>query len=127
MDMQVIHLLAAVCIAIDDQPITGFSDALLTCEIARHDEHVANQRFILVGNVIGCRYGFIGDDEYMHRCCRSNVQKRDHARVTVEHGRGQVASDDLLKKRRNFIRLRCFRGDQDYQELPKPTGRNVTP
>jgi hypothetical protein len=106
MYMQVIHLLAAMCIAIDDQPIAALGDALLSCKIACHDEHVANQRFILVGNIIGCGYGFIRDNEYMHRRRRADVQKRNHARVAVQHGRRQVAGDDLLKKRRHFIRLR---------------------
>ena len=79
MHMQVIHLLAAMCIAIDDQPIAALGDALLSRKIARHDEHVANQRFIFVSNIIGCGYGFVRDNEYMHGRRRTNVQKRDHS------------------------------------------------
>ena len=74
--MQVIHLLAAVCIAIDDQPIAALGDALLPRQIARHDEHVADQRFILVGNVIGRRNGLIRHNQNMHRRRRVEYPKK---------------------------------------------------
>jgi hypothetical protein len=51
--MQVIHLLAAIRIAIDDQPVAAVGNPLLSREVARHDEHVADQRFVRVGDVIG--------------------------------------------------------------------------
>jgi hypothetical protein len=63
MHMQVIDLLAAVRIAIDDQPITAFRDALLARKIASHDNHVSNQRFILVGNIVCGGNGFVRDDQ----------------------------------------------------------------
>ena len=51
--MQVVDLLAAVRIAIDDQSIAAICDSLLPGEVARHGEHMADQRFVLVGNVVG--------------------------------------------------------------------------
>ena len=62
MHVQVIHLLAAMRIAIDNQTVAALGDPLLSCEIARHYKHVANQRFILVGNIIGGGNGFVRDN-----------------------------------------------------------------
>jgi len=100
--MQVIYLLAAIRIAIDDQPITALCDALLPGEIARHDEHVSDQRFILVDNVVGGGDGFVRDNQYMYGGRGSDVQKSDHARIAMEHRRRQITADDFLKKRRHF-------------------------
>src|ERR1700730_12925297 len=67
MHMQVIHLLAAMRVAIDNQPITAFGDALLSRQITRHDEHMTDQRLIIVGNIICRGDGFGRHDQYMHR------------------------------------------------------------
>jgi hypothetical protein len=104
--MQVIHLLTAVCIAIDNQAVAAFGNALLPRKIARHEKHVADEPFILVGDVIGGRNWLVWDYQYMYRSRWSNVQERDHSRVTVEHCRRQITRDYFLKKRSHFIRLR---------------------
>ena len=49
--MQVIDLLPAMRVAVDDQPIAVFRNALTLGEIARDREHMADQRFVFVGNV----------------------------------------------------------------------------
>src|SRR3979490_1917455 len=77
MHMQVVDLLTAIRVAIDDQPITALSDAPLPREIARHDEHMPDQRFIVVGNIVGGGNGFVRDDQNVHRRCRFDVQKSD--------------------------------------------------
>ena len=51
MHVQVVDLLTAVRIAIDDQPIAAPSDALLPGDVARNDDHVADQRLIVVGDI----------------------------------------------------------------------------
>src|SRR5271155_367126 len=87
MHMQVIHLLATVCIAINDQPVAALRDTLLSGKVARYDEHVADQGFIFVGNIIGGGNGFVRDNEYVHRGRGANIQERDHSRIAVQHGR----------------------------------------
>jgi hypothetical protein len=102
MDVQVIDLLAAVRIAVDDQPITAVGDALLSREIARHDEHVSNQRFIFVGDIVGGWNGLVRDNEYVDGGCGPDIQKSNDAGIAVEHRCRQLAGDDFLEKRRHF-------------------------
>jgi hypothetical protein len=55
--MQVIDLLAAVRVAVDDQAIAALGDALLPRQIARDDDHVSDERFVRVVDLIGGRNG----------------------------------------------------------------------
>jgi hypothetical protein len=101
-DVQVIDLLAAVRIAIDDQPITALGDALLPRQIASHDEHVSNQRLILIGNIVGGGNGFVRDYQYVHGGCGPDVLKGDDAGIAVEHVSRQLTGYDFLEKCRHF-------------------------
>jgi len=59
MQVQVIDLLPAIGVAIDDEPIAALGDSLFAREIARDDDHVSDQRRIVILYIIRCRDGFM--------------------------------------------------------------------
>ncbi len=63
--MQVIHLLPAVRIAVDDQAVAVIGDAELSGQIPRHQEQSADQRSVAIRNVVGGGMGLLG----MMRMC----------------------------------------------------------
>ena len=61
MQVQVVDLLAAVRIAIDDEAVAAFGDPLLTGEVARHDDHVADRvTSSSSSDVVGVGMGLFG-------------------------------------------------------------------
>ena len=83
-------------------------DALLTRQITRHDDHVPDQGFILIGDIVSSGNRLIRHDQNMHGGRRPDIQEGNDARVAVKHGGRQVAGDDFLEKRRHFICLQAF-------------------
>src|ERR1035441_6524444 len=59
MQMQVIDLLSAIGIAVDHEAIAALCDSLFARKIARDDDHVSDQRRVLILYIIRCRNGFM--------------------------------------------------------------------
>src|SRR6266700_5717022 len=99
MQVQVVDLLAAVGIAVDDQSVTALGNGMLAREVARDDNHMSEQRLVIVFDVVRRRDDLVWDDQDMYRCDGSNGQKRDDARMPVENLGRQLAGNDLFEKR----------------------------
>ena len=95
--MQVIHHLAAVLVAVDDEPEAVFGDAFGLRDVARHDEHVAERALVLVAHVVDRGDRLVRDDEHVHRRLRADVAERGDAIVLVDDGGGNLAGDDLFE------------------------------
>ena len=115
MQVQVIHLLAAVRIAIDDESVAAFRDPALSGQIASHDDHMANEGLVGVLDVIGRRDGLQRDDQQVHGRGGTDVREGDHARIPIHDFRGEFSHDDLLKKCGHFDAFQT-QGPQEYQE-----------
>ena len=83
-------------IAIDDEPVALLSDALLPGEIARHGEHVPDQRFVLVRDVVRRRDHLIGHDEDIRRRPRPYVTKGGDA-VVAEWNSTCGSSPEMIR------------------------------
>jgi hypothetical protein len=59
MQVQVIDLLSAIGIAIHNEAIAALGDSLFARKIARDDDHVSDQRRIVILYVIRCRDGLM--------------------------------------------------------------------
>ena len=77
--VQVVHLLAAVRIAIDDEPVAALRDPALSRQIARDDDHMTHEGLVGVLEVISRRDGLHGNDQQVYRRGRTDVHERDHA------------------------------------------------
>src|ERR1700733_13661842 len=104
MEMQVIDLLAAVGIAVQDESIAALGDAVLTRQVAGDDHHVSNQRLILVGDIVRGRNRLVRHDEDMYRGGGSDVQERNDPRIAEDDVCGQLPRYDFLEKRRHVER-----------------------
>ena len=74
--MEVGDRFAAVRTIIDDQPEAGFMKALLTGNLLRHVEQVAQKRFVGVGTGRDAGYLLLRDDKEMDRSLRIDVVER---------------------------------------------------
>src|SRR5580704_1460744 len=107
MEMQVVDLLAAVGIAVQDEPIAALGDAVLARQVAGDDHHVSEQRFILVGDIVRGRNWLVRHDEDMYRGGGSDVQECDDPRIAEDDVGGQLPRYDFLEKRRHVERSRA--------------------
>jgi DNA polymerase III subunit delta len=96
--MQVIHLLPAVAVAIDDEPVTSLGNAELAGKVTRHDKHAPDQRPVGVADVVGCGDGLVGDDEDMHGRPGLNVPEGRDFLVAVDNIGRQLPGDDAFKQ-----------------------------
>jgi hypothetical protein len=86
-----------VCVAVDDQAVTVSGDAFVACQITRHSDHMADQRCVFVGDVVGGGDGFIRHDQDMHRRARVDVAKGRDLRVAVHDVSRQLTGDDAFE------------------------------
>ncbi len=56
MQVYVVNLLAAIAVAVENGAISTLGDALFFCQIAGDQKHVAQQRCVVLTNVIDCGY-----------------------------------------------------------------------
>ena len=96
--MQVVDLLTAVAVAVDDQPIAVLRDAFTLGKITRHREQMPDQRLVLISDIVGGGDEFVGNNEDVGRSARPDVAKGRHQLVTIDNVGGQLARDDALKK-----------------------------
>src|SRR5690606_29340070 len=101
--VQVIDLLPAVRVAVDDQPVAVLGDALLAGQVARHHEHPADQRRVFVSDVVGGGNDLVRDDQDVHRCARVDVAKGGDLFILIEDVRGQFAGRDAFEERRHEV------------------------
>lgn len=101
MDVQVIDFLSAVLVAVDDEPVAVLGDALVPREVARHGEHVADERLVIVADVVGGRNRLVWHDQDMDRRTRMDVAEGRHAFVPVQDRGRQFARDDALEQCRH--------------------------
>jgi hypothetical protein len=99
--VQVIDLLSAVPVAVDDEPVAILGDALAAREVARDDEHMTDQCLIAVGDVVRRRYRLVGNDQDVGRRPRMDVAEGRDALVLVDDVRRQFAPDDALEEGRH--------------------------
>ncbi len=97
--MQVEHHLPAMLVAVHDESKAVFGNAFTLRDVACHHEHVAEQAFVIVGDVVDGGNGLVRYDEHVHRRLRTDVAKCDHALVLVHDGRRNFPGDDLLENR----------------------------
>ena len=88
-----VYLLAAMRIAVDDQPVAVFRYSFFPGKIARHDHHVSYQGLILIRDVVGRGNHFIRNDEDMHRCRRTNVE--EGKKLLRESGLPVLTANDI--------------------------------
>jgi len=103
MEMKVGHCLASVVAMIDDEPVSGASDAKFFPETGRDDEEMTEE---LLVSWLDVRYA--GDwldrhDEQMHGRLRLNIPEGEAILITVDDIGRDFARDDPAKERR----LRC--------------------
>jgi len=96
--VQVIDLLSAVAVAVDDEAVAFFRDALALRKVTRHGKEVADQRLVLIGNIIGSRDALVGNDQNVRGRARSDVAKSRNELVAIDDVGGQLARDDALEK-----------------------------
>src|SRR5436190_22900116 len=97
MHVQVVHHLPAVLVAVDYEPETVIGDAFGPGDVARHDEHVAQGAFVLVAYSVDGRDRLVRNDEYVHRCLRTDVAEGRDPVVLVHEGGGNFTRDDFLE------------------------------
>jgi len=115
MQVQVIHLLSAVRIAIDDETGSRFSRSALSGQIASHDDHMPmrDSSASSMSSVVGMASK---DDQQVYGRGGTDVHEGDHAantRYTISAG--SSLRDDLLKKCGHFYASES-QGPQEYQE-----------
>ena len=98
MHMQVIHLLPAVGVAVDDQSIAILGNALAFREIARNREHMTDQRLVFIGDVVRCCDGLVRHDQQMHGSSRMNIPKGSDSIILVNDIGRQFAFDDAFEE-----------------------------
>src|SRR5918993_3774706 len=81
--VQVVNLLPSVLIAIDDEPIATLGNAFPFRQIARHRVEMADQRFILVRNVIRGWDHLVGHDENVYWGAGTDVPEGGNAFVPI--------------------------------------------
>jgi DNA polymerase III subunit delta len=96
--VQVIDLLSAVAVAVDDEAVAFFRDALALRKVTRHGKEVADQRLVLIGDIIGGRDALVGNDQNVRGRARSDVAKSRNELVAIDDVGGQLARDDALEK-----------------------------
>ena len=101
MHMQVVHLLTAVPVAVDDQPVTVFGDAFATRQITRDREHMTDEGFIGILDVVGGRDRLVRHDQHMHGCTGLDVAKRRDPIILVDDVARYFARDDAFEQRRH--------------------------
>jgi DNA polymerase III subunit delta len=96
--VQVIDLLSAVAVAIDDEAVALFRDAFALGKVARHGKEVADQRLVLIGDIIGGGDALVGNDQNVRGRARPDVAKSRNKLVAINDVGGQLARDDALEK-----------------------------
>jgi len=96
--MQVIHFLSAVAVAVDDEPIAIVGNAFLLRKVARDGKEVADQRLVVIDDVVRGGDELIGHDQNVSRRARADVAKRRDARVAIYDLGGQLACDNALEE-----------------------------
>ena len=96
--MQVIDLLAAVAVAVDDEAVALFRDAFALGKVACDGKEMTDQRLILIGDIIGGRDALVGNDQNVRGRARPDVAKSRDELVAINDVGGQLAGDDALEK-----------------------------
>jgi hypothetical protein len=99
--VQVVHLLAAVPVAVDDQAIAIFGDALAPREVARDQQQPAHQQRVVVADVVRRRDRLVRHHEDVHGRAGADVAERGDRLVAVDDVGGQLARDDALEQGRH--------------------------
>ena len=73
--VQVIDLLSAMFVAIDEQPVAVLVDACFFGKFGGYGKQSAEHLFVFFGDVVGGRDEFVGDNQYMRGCLRADVAK----------------------------------------------------
>lgn len=96
--MQMRDGLAGVGTVVDDEPVT----AALQAEPFGHSgglkEQVAEDLMILRAGFGQTRDGFLGNDQHMRRCLRSNIAEGDDLVVFEDNVGRNFAGDDFFKQ-----------------------------
>lgn len=121
MNMKVIDLLAAITVAVDDEAVTAFGDALPFGEIASHREHVADQSLIAIGDVVRGRDGLIRYDQNVNWRSRMDITKRRDSIVLMDDVTWNLSCDDLFEQRGHSVSI--YRPRPLNRRADKPTHR----
>lgn len=114
--VQMVDFLAAIAIAIDDEPVAALGDALLLSDLSRRQQQTPRHLFVLIRQVIHRGDLFIGNDQNMDRGQRANIPKCGHQFVLINDGPRQLAADypgkDAGQRAHSFCglgRISCLR------------------
>lgn len=82
--MQVVHFLATVVIAVNDQPVTAIGNALLRGDLAGNQQHPASHPLVIIREVIHRGDLFVGHDQDMDWGRGVNIPESRHPFVLID-------------------------------------------
>ena len=106
MQVQVVDLLSAMGIAVDDQTVAVLGDAFLARDLGGDHEQVSEQRLVGRRDVVGGRDRLDRHDQHVGRRARVDVAEGDHALVPIDDIGRQFALDDALEQCRHVDQLK---------------------
>ena len=99
MQVQVIHFLPAMIVAVDDQPVAIDGNAFLASKIPRHHKEMTDQGFIVIGDIIGGCNHFIGHNQDVYGCTGMDITKGRDAIILIHDVGRQLARNDFFEQR----------------------------
>lgn len=97
--MQVIDLLAAIAVAVDDQAVAALGDTFAPGQFPGYGIQMPDERFVLVGHIIGGRDRLIGHDQDVDRGARMDVAESGDAIVLKDDIGRDFARNDAFEQR----------------------------
>ena len=105
--MQVGHYLSAFPAAVDNHPVTAFSEATVPCQFIGDVRHPPDEGRFGFGKMIKRFYVFFGDDKQVGGCCRVNITEGNQLIILVKKITGYISGYYLAKNAvHSFISFR---------------------
>jgi hypothetical protein len=105
MQVEMKNNLPGVRAGVKDQPVAGFVNAFLICQLLGDSDHVPDQLLIPGGYLFCGGQVLIRNDEDMRRGNRVDISKGGHLLVAVDFFAGDFSCNDLTEK---AIRIHVF-------------------
>ena len=99
MHMDMVHFLAAVAVAVDDQPIAIVGKTFIAGDLRRDGHHPAQRQLMFSGDVIYGRNQNIRDNQNMGGRLRGDVAKSGHKLILIDNIRRDLPANDFAENR----------------------------
>src|SRR5476649_1368002 len=99
MHMDVIYLLAAITITVNNQTITAFGDTFLLSNFCRNRHHTTQCSFMFNGHIIHGGDQNIRNDQNMAGSLRGNIPERSDQLILINHIGWDLTADNFAENR----------------------------